>query len=68
MFSQILPPCPRLAAGMHVFDGAKQDVDGRDFVAKTCFALRPGHDASVQSERLDCKNRTYSERWMVSTR
>ena len=33
-------------AGIHVFPllNRKEDVDGRDFSAKTRFALSPGHD------------------------
>jgi hypothetical protein len=36
---------PGLAPGIiHVFLTGGQDVDGRDILAKTRFALLPGHD------------------------
>jgi len=36
---------PALAAGIHVFDTEKEDVDGRNVFTKTRFANTSRHDA-----------------------
>jgi hypothetical protein len=37
---------PGLVPGIHVLGAAKEDVDGRDLLVKTRFALLPGQDGT----------------------